>query len=185
MKRALLLIDFQHDFLARNGRLRVAQKQVAGLIDSANLAILQARTRGDIIVAVGNEFRSADYVGNIFRKFAAIEGTKGAAWDERVPLDAIPYFPKRASDAFSNPQLERFLISRGAKELILSGVFASACITATARGARSRGFAVSVLKRAVGDGTDARRDAALSRLSGIGVQILSSLYERNNPNTDC
>ena len=52
--RALLLIDFQDDFLADNGRMPVARNQVGPVMAATRAAIIQAQARGDQIIHGGS-----------------------------------------------------------------------------------------------------------------------------------
>jgi nicotinamidase-related amidase len=81
---ALLLIDFQDDFLSDSGRMPVARNQVSAVIAAANAAIDQSQVAGDLILKIGNEFRPSDVVGNAVRHHAAIAGSPGSKWDPRV-----------------------------------------------------------------------------------------------------
>ncbi len=60
-RSALLLVDFQRDFLADDGRMPISRNQVEPLIIHANLAISAAREQGVHIVAIGNEFPPDDW----------------------------------------------------------------------------------------------------------------------------
>ena len=170
-KRALLLIDFQRDFLTDRGRMPVAASQVQPVIDAANRAAARARAEGVEVVAIGNEFLRRDWVGNLLRRFAALACSDGARWDERVPREGARYFAKWRGSAFCNPELDRFLRSENVGELDLAGLYAGACVSATARDALKRGYRVAVLADAVADRSDAARSRALRRLERHGVSV--------------
>jgi nicotinamidase-related amidase len=170
-REALLLIDFQNDFLVDHGRLPVARNQVAGVIAATNTALAEALSAGTPVAAVGNAFRRNDWLGNFFRHKAALVGSWGARWDMRVPIDGLPYFRKWASDAFVNPALEPWLKDQGVSRVALAGLFAKACLSATAKGALDRGFQVRVLAAASACSSDASRTAALARLERLGARI--------------
>ena len=95
----------------------------------------EARDAGDLIVAIGNEFRPGDILMNLFRRNASILGSEGASWTDRLPLDGATYFPKWAGSAFVNPELNPWLRAHNVKTLVLAGLMAKACITATAKDA--------------------------------------------------
>ncbi len=97
-RHVLMLIDFQIDFLADDGRMPVARNQVSSVIEAARRALELARKAGDPIIAIGNEFRQNDYLMNFLRRGASIEGSSGSRWDERLPLDGIEYLPKWATE---------------------------------------------------------------------------------------
>jgi nicotinamidase-related amidase len=170
-RKALLLIDFQRDFLTETGRMPVARHQIDPLIAATNDAIRIARADGIPIIAIGNEFRRSDRVMNLLRRNAAVAGSAGAQWDARVPIDGVAYFAKQRGDAFSNPALGIHLKEQGVGEVVLSGLMARACVTATAKGALARGLKVGVLRDAVADLSDRARDAALARLSRRGADV--------------
>lgn len=174
-RRALLLIDFQNDFLRDDGRMPVCRAQVQSLLATTRDAINSAQVAGIPIIAVGNEFPPGAHIANFFRRHAAIAGSPGARWDDRLPLGDILYFPKWKGDAFCNPGLARKLTELGTEEVILAGVYARGCISATARGALARGFRVRILAPAVACATDRSRAFALGRLSRRGVPSCTSL----------
>ncbi len=172
--RALLLIDFQHDFLADDGRMPVARTQVEPMLAALRPAIDQAQHQGDLIVEVGNEFLRRDVVRNVLRRRAAMAGSPGARWDPRFAAPGARYLAKWKTDAFCNPKLEELLREHGIQEVILTGLFAGACVSATAKGARERGFHTSVLVDAVACRSDASRQAALDRLGRQGTGLVRS-----------
>lgn len=89
-------------------------------------------------------------------------------------IAGAPYFPKRRGDAFSNPDLERFLLSHHIGRIVLCGVYAGDCVTATAHGALGRGISVIILSDAVGAASVAARQSALARISQTGAQIVTT-----------
>ncbi|MGA7417947.1 MAG: cysteine hydrolase [Acidimicrobiales bacterium] len=167
---ALLLIDFQDDFLSDNGRMPVARNQVGRVIAAANAAIEQSQAAGDLILKVGNEFRPRDVVGNALRHHAAIAGSPGTKWDPRLDVVDATYLVKWKGDAFCNPELRRVLEENGVERITLAGLYARACITATAKGAMKRGLKVRLLVDAIACRSDASRDAAVTRMRKRGVQ---------------
>jgi len=171
-RRALLLIDFQEDFLAPGGRMPVDQRQVASVIAAAQQAVAEAQRDGDLIVKVGNEFRRSDVIGNAFRHRAAIEGSPGAAWDTRIDPSGATYVPKWKPDAFCNPGLEKVLEEAHVGQIRLAGLYAKACVSATARGALKRGFSVQVIGDATACSSDKSRQDALDKLRRKGIEIV-------------
>ncbi|MGE5289407.1 MAG: cysteine hydrolase family protein [Micromonosporaceae bacterium] len=170
--RALLLIDFQDDFLADHGRMPVTRNQVEPVLAAARAAIAQARARGDLIVQIGNEFRPHDLIGNLLRRGAAISGRPGTRWDPRFAAPGAVYVAKWKSDAFCNPALENLLREHHIQEISVAGLYARACVAATTKAALARGFQVHVLADAVACRSDASREAALGRLRGFGAQVI-------------
>jgi nicotinamidase-related amidase len=165
-RRALLLIDFQRDFLRDDGRMPIAADQREPVIAAANRAVVAAKARGDAVIAIGNEFPRGDW-GNFFRRFAALVGSDGA-------IEGARYFAKWRGDAFCNPDLGVWLNALGVRELTLAGVYAGGCVSATARGALARGYSVAVLSDAVADRSDAARARALKRFERAGATIAAT-----------
>lgn len=171
--RALLLLDFQHDFLADDGRMPVARHQVPQVLAATRTYIGTARAAGAVVIKIGNEFRRTDLVRNLLRRRAAIEGTVGTAWHPLVDVPGAIYIPKWKGDAFCNPMLRATLAESGIEDVALAGLFAAACITATAKTALALGLRVRLLADAIACRTDASRQSALSHLSSLGAQLVS------------
>jgi maleamate amidohydrolase len=173
-REALLVLDFQVDFLHPEGRLPVAQNQVPGMIEATNRVITAADAQRMEVIYIGNEFSPWDLPANWFRNNAALRDHPGARLDDRVIVVNDQYFPKRHGNAFTNPSLGEFLQSHQVRHVILTGVFANACVHFTAMGALRRGYWVTVLRDAVAAATDRKRDVALQRMQRCGVEIADS-----------
>jgi nicotinamidase-related amidase len=170
--RALLLIDFQEDFLAPSGRMPVDQGQVQPVIEAAQNAVDDAQRNGDLIVTIGNEFRPSDVIGNMFRHHAAMKGSLGSAWDDRIDPPGATYVPKWKSDAFCNPELAALLEEARVGQIRLAGLYAKACVSATAKGAHKRGLSVQVIGDATACSSDKSRQDALDKLRRRGIAVV-------------
>ncbi len=93
--------------------------------------------------------------------------------DPRVKQVSSAYVSKAEGNAFSNPSLGAFLRAAGARDLIMLGVFAAACVTATTRGALRAGYRVTLVRDAIGAGSDGARDRALAKLERAGARVRS------------
>ena len=175
-RRALVLLDFQRDFLADDGRMPVARHHVAPVLAATRCAVDEARLRGDLIVKVGNEFRRGDVIGNLLRRRAAVSGSAGTTWDDRIDVEDALYVPKSAGSAFSNPALGTALDGRGIKHLVIAGVFARGCVRATAEAALRRGLTVEILGDAVACSSDRSRDRALRLLADGGAYVSATSH---------
>ncbi len=166
---AVLLVDLQVDFLRVEGRLPVSPGAVPQLLDCVRETVAEAHEAGVPIVHIVNAFPRWS-IGNLFRKFAAIEGSPGAAIDDRVPRsDAEPVFAKTRSDAFSNPELEAWLHRRGIGRVLVLGVYADACVRRTVEGALARGIAVTVPRAGVASRSTAAVDRGMSAIIRAGA----------------
>jgi nicotinamidase-related amidase len=169
--RALLLLDFQRDFLADDGRMPIARQHLAPVLAAARRAADQALLGGDLVIKVGNEFRRSDIIGNLLRRRAAIAGSAGTTWDDRIDVDRALYVPKSAASAFTNPALGAALEERDIRHLAIAGLFARGCVRATAQAALRRGLTVEMLGDAVACSSDRSRERALGRLARSGVHV--------------
>ena len=169
-RSALLVIDMQEDFLSPRGRLPVEPAAVSSLVESVNHAIAEAAAGGIPVIHIVNRFPAAR-LSNLFRNFAAIEGSAGAAIDERVSVGTAPVLSKRRGDAFSNPALGALLTRQGVNRVILAGVHANGCVLATARGALRRGYVAGVLSGCVASRSRRATQRALGKMERIGVSI--------------
>lgn len=173
-RAALLLLDLQRDFLAGDGRMPVAQGQVAGLLCAVNRLAESSREIGWPVIRIRNEFSPWDFPANLFRRNAAIRGRPGAEDDPRVVVAADHRFCKSRADAFSNPQMEAFLRSAKADTVVIAGVFAEGCVSATAKGARRAGFRPVVVADAVAGANDRKVETALERLRRTGISVVTA-----------
>jgi len=173
-RRALVLLDFQEDFLADEGRMPVARHQVMSVMAATRTAIDHAHRQQGLIVKIGNEFKRRDVLMNALRRRAAIAGSPGARWDPRFDAENAVYLSKWRSDAFCNPALDLLIAEHEVEQLVVAGLYARACVTATTRGALARGLSVQLITDAIACRTDRSRDAALERLGRLGAELIGS-----------
>jgi nicotinamidase-related amidase len=159
---ALLLIDFQEDFLSPGGRMPVDQDQVDPAIEAARRAVAEAEREGGLIVMIAN----------VFRHHAAMMGSPGSAWDGRIDPPGATYLAKWKSNAFSNPDLAPLLEETNVRRVRLAGLYAKACVSATAKAARRRGFVVEVIADATACSSDQSRRHALEKLGRNGIEVI-------------
>jgi nicotinamidase-related amidase len=169
---ALLLVDFQRDFLAPDGRMPVDRDQVEPLLAAARRQVEMAEADGDLIVKIGNEFRSSDLIGNLFRHHASMQGSAGSAWDGRIDPPGAAYVAKWKSNAFCNPELGAALAEAQVDRVRLAGLYTKACISATAKAAVGRGLSVQVIAEATACSSDKSRRMALDTLRRMGIDIV-------------
>jgi nicotinamidase-related amidase len=82
------------------------------------------------------------------------------------------YVAKWRSDAFCNPDLVALLEVEEVGQVRLTGLYAKACITATAKGALKRGLSVQVIGDATACSSEKSRRAALDKLRRLGAEVL-------------
>jgi maleamate amidohydrolase len=170
-RTAVLAVDLQRDFLADDARLPVARAQVEPLVRASNAVLDAARERGVRVIYIGNEFSESDFIANLFRRHAAMRGSPGVELDPRVHRVSDVYFPKSARDAFTNPDIDAYLRREQIGQLVVFGVMGDACVRATVLGARNRGYAVTLVRDAVGTRDEDARDGVVAQLAEAGVRI--------------
>jgi len=171
-KTALLLIDLQRDFLETSGRMPISAGNADMVISLANRLIKHAESAGWTPVFIRNEFKKSDWVGNILRKRAAIEGSAGAEIDPRVLIPvSSSVISKSRPDAFTNPALAELLKSSGIHQIVILGVMAEGCVRATVNGARSLGFSVTVVSDGVASSRDFLKRFGLNRMQKAGASV--------------
>ncbi len=153
---ALVLVDLEKEFLDPGGPRAVAPSQVAPMLAAANRLVENARSLGVELVYVES---GAPPDGELHPRLRHPSG---------------PVFRKDRADAFSNPELDRFLQSRAVDHLLLAGSFAERSVYYTAEGAMNRGYKVQVVRDAVAGGSDERRANALAALERKGVELIDS-----------
>jgi nicotinamidase-related amidase len=171
---ALLAVDLQFDFLADRGRMRVARRQVNGLVTNANRLIALAGERGWPVVYVVNEFPRWNVPVNLIRRFAAVKGSPGAELDPRIAQVEGPRIPKWTGNGFANPELTKFLKSKGITKVVLAGVYTEACVLRTALGARAKGFNPVVVADAVASASNVQRSAGLGIMRLCGIDAVTT-----------
>jgi len=172
---ALLLIDLQRDFLETGGRMPVNTETAESLIATANRLIRHAERQDWHIIFVKNEFRKSDWLGNFFRRYAAIEGSSGADLDPRIIIPAISMALLKAEpNAFSNPDLTKMLHDSNVSNIVAVGVMAEGCVRATVVAALKRGYSVTVAADGVASTRDFLRRFGIKRMLTAGAQIKES-----------
>jgi nicotinamidase-related amidase len=170
--QALFLIDFQEDFLSPRGRLPVDPGQIEPVIAAAQGAVDVAQTEGHLIVKIGNQFRAGDLIRNLFRHHASIKGSAGSVWDGRIDPPGAAFVPKWKASAFCNPALGVLLDEARVDTVRITGLYAKACVTATAKAAQRRGLSVQVIGDATACSSDDSRRSALDGLRKFGIEIV-------------
>ena len=172
-KRALLVLDVQKDFTSDSARMPIDRSQVVPLIRNINSLITDSQGKGDLVIYIRNVFHRPD-VANLFRHYAAIEGSPGVAFDDRLLMVSDRVFDKSQPDAFSNKGLESFLVANQVGEITVCGVFADQCVYWTSRGALSRGYNVNYAVDAVGAGSARDISRAAASIEKYGARLVTS-----------
>lgn len=141
-QQALFVIDIQEDYTGKTAQPPFPFEDSEQLISTVN-TIIEGADKGDIIIVyVQQEFNGpwGMVISEVISGGTAIKGSPGAEIDERITMQSDYVFSKPKPDAFSNPELEAFLIERQVNELYLVGLAAEGCVLYTAMGALNRGY---------------------------------------------
>ena len=174
MRTAVLVLDIQEDFVGPHARMPVAHHHIEPMLHTINVVIDKVHAVGIPIVYIKNEFKRSQWIANWFRHDAAREGSHGAILDKRLRVVNDLQMSKNVCDAFSNPRLAMILVKERVEHIIIMGLFAEACIATTAKGAKKRGYQVTVLQDAVASMNDRKREKALAKLAPRGIAVTTS-----------
>lgn len=170
---ALLLIDMQRDFLARNGIIPAVPDLIANVAE----LLQQVRARGWPVCHIQTRVSAdgSDWMPHWRRAGRAdcIEGTQGAEPPPQLqPLPGEAVFAKRFFGAFDQPALAAALRRSAVDTVIVSGVHTHACVREAAVGAYAAGFDVMIAREAVGSYDPAHAEHTLGWLEGRVAQCL-------------
>lgn len=181
-KRALINIDYTHDFVAEDGAL------TCGLpgqeIEQAIVEITEAALeRGDFVVFAVDVHHAGDPLHPETKLFPPhnIRGTKGRAlygklqevYERNKDSDQVHYMDKTRYSAFAGTDLEIKLRERGITEVHLVGVCTDICILHTAVDAYNKGFQIIIHEKAVASFNSNGHEWALGHFKNcIGAEII-------------
>lgn len=139
-KTALLVIDVQKELVGEASANKNMYPDRVPVIELINRIQQQAAKDSMHIIHIYQNFAPAgqvreDYPGNRF--------------DSRVLAVQQAEFYKDEANAFSNPELDAYLIKNQVSTLYLVGMDAEYCVHSTAKGALANGYKVNVLKDAL------------------------------------
>ncbi len=187
---ALILIDFQRDFLVPNGFGELLGNDVSLLrttIEPTQAVIRAARAAGLQIIHTREGHRpdlSDCPPAKLTRGGKTFIGTEGPMGrilvrgarghdiiPELYPIDGEPIIDKPGKGAFYATDLELILRDRGIKTLMFCGVTTEVCVNTTMREANDRGYECVVLEDCVGSYFPAFHRAALEMIKAQGAIV--------------
>ncbi len=163
-KTAVVLIEFQNDFISEGGALHGAVADVreqTSMLENAGTAAAAARAAGATIIhspiqfAEGyNEITAHPYgiLRGVVDTNSFVKGCWGAEFVEEVSPEAgdIVLEGKRGLDAFASTNLDFILRGKGVQTVALAGFLTNRCVESTMRSAHDKGFEVITLTDCVG-----------------------------------
>lgn len=177
MKKALLVIDLQNDFLSPKRRFAIKQNELDRAFTNAPQIIKEAQSKGYELVYIVHEFASPfdRLLSNIFMGGIGKHGTEGVQIHPSIPVLSQNIFVKSKGDAFSNPKLKEFLKEKEVTDLYLIGLDGCQCVNATAQGALRNSFTTHLLTQAIISVMPKQAEKLLKKLETQGAKIIEKL----------
>ena len=176
-KTALLLIEYQNDFVSEGGAQHDAVKTVMAdtdMLAHSRSVVDQARARGVTVMHAPISF-AAGYpevpndaygiLAGIVEAQAFRKGSWGVAIaDSMAPVDGdIVIEGKRGLDCFASTNIDFILRQRGITDLVIAGFLTNCCVESTMRSAYERGFRVVTLTDCTATLSPEEQAAAVSK----------------------
>jgi len=169
---ALLVIDMQNSMLRLDDRQQPVNSVYARAVENINLAADRLADLKSEMIEIA-QVKEKGHIQTLFLPLIPYSGTKGAGISPSIRLASPAIFTKLRADAFSNPDLQRYLEEKGVGRLYITGVAAEICVNYTVRGALGRGYEVYVIPEAVvalyGDRSKERR---LREYAELGAKLV-------------
>jgi nicotinamidase-related amidase len=173
---AVVLIEFQNDFVTAGGALHEAVADVmeqTGMLGNTAKAVHQARAAGATVIhcpigfAPGyGEITATPYgiLAGVVQSNAFVKGSWGAEIAPELAPEAgdIVVEGKRGLDAFMSTNLDFILRSKGIRNVALGGFLTNCCVESTMRSAYEKGFTVFTLTDCVATTSKEQHDSAIA-----------------------
>ena len=178
MKRALLLVDYIHDFVDDDGALTVGQpaQAIRGNIERA----ISRMSKSDLIVLANDshDWNAPHPEKRLFPPHA-LAGTRGAETvvPEALKSAAAPSITikKTRYSAFYRTGLVDILRAAGTEKLYLAGVCTDICVLHSAIAAYNAGFDTTILSDCVASFNAAGHDFAMAHFTNVlGFETINS-----------
>lgn len=171
MKKALLVIDAQEDFIGeQRNRDKFNYEDVDELVKNINDKIRIYEKNKDEVIYIANVLPN-NFLNKKFFGYG-IAGSKGAKFDKRIKIVSENYFEKQVGNAFKNNNLVKFIKDNAISEVELIGVDGIGCVFKTAKGAIKTGLKVTILSDSVGTVNPEKFIKITLKLKAFGVAYL-------------
>ncbi|MEG8040251.1 cysteine hydrolase [Sphingomonas sp. LR60] len=174
---ALLLIEYQNDFVSEGGAQHEAVQAVmaeTGMLAHSRTVVEQARALGvtamhaPISFADGYPEIPSDPYG-ILAGIVAAKAFRKESWGAEIAEVMAPQTGdiiiegKRGLDCFASTNIDFILRQRGITDLAIAGFFTNCCVESTMRSAYERGFRVVTLSDCTATLSPEEQDAAVTK----------------------
>lgn len=202
---AVVVIDFQNDFVAEGGAFDRTGSAIGGcraIAPALRTVLGEARAAGVPVIFVQSIYSTDDkrYLSRVFlhqarrthngryHEIAVCEpGSWGADfYDDVRPGPGETVVVKHRFNAFFRTDLDLVLRSRGIETVVATGVTTDTCVESTVRDAYFRDYFVVVPRECVGALAVERHEGALERLDRlygevVSLQDVARVWGRSSP----
>jgi nicotinamidase/pyrazinamidase len=172
-RKALFVIDMQEDYSGVLSKKYPAEKAESA-IKKINELIKSAADKKYEVIYIRQEFSSAydKFLSKMFMDSSAIKGMPGTEIDKRIKIVSSNVFNKSVGDAFSNHELDRFMISNKIDEVFLTGLDAEYCVHSTAKGALNRAYKGNIISDAILLKSENKFDDLMKQYKNEGISVI-------------
>ena len=142
MKKALLVIDLQNDYLWGRRKAKFSY-DTDKIIKTVNDLIEQYQNNGYDIIYIKHIVQNNPINRKLFG--FSIQGTEGAELYNGLNIVSEYCFEKLFPDAFSSKKLKEFIKEKQYNIISICGLDEGGCISATAKGAVKNGLSIEML----------------------------------------
>lgn len=170
MKKALLVIDLQNDYLWEHRKAKFTYNPEK-IIGNVNGLIAQYQSEEHDIVYVKHIIQNNPINRKLFG--FSIQGTEGAELYGGLSIVSEYCFEKLLPDAFSSSKLRKFAKEKQYDTVAICGIDEGGCVSATAKGAVKNGLSVEMLTDGIATYFPSEKIEKLrNELKGKGVKYI-------------
>ncbi len=144
MKKALIVIDMQNDYLYEKRKPNFAYN-TGELVGNVNGIIREYREKGCDIIYIRHIIQNLPTNRLLFGY--SLAGTEGAELYGGLDIVSDYVFDKLLGDALSNKELLKLVREKEYDSLCLCGLDECGCVTSTALGAAKRGIKAEIIRK--------------------------------------
>jgi nicotinamidase-related amidase len=174
---ALLLIEYQNDFVSEGGAQHEAVQAVMAqndMLAHSRAVVEHARARGVTVMHAPISFADAypEIPSDPYGILAGIVGAQAfrkGSWGAEIAADMAPengdivIEGKRGLDCFASTNIDFILRQRGITDLAIAGFLTNCCVESTMRSAYERGFRVVTLTDCTATLSPEEQEAAVTK----------------------
>lgn len=170
MKKALLVIDMQNDYLYEK-RKAIFAYDTAALTKAVNDLIHSYHDAGDDVIYIRHLIQNLPTNRLLFGY--SLAGTEGAELYGGLDIVSDAVYDKYFGDALTNRALRARIAERGYDVLHICGLDECGCVTSTALGAKKRGIRAEIIASGTATVMPEKRVArARAKREKAGIRII-------------